>query len=101
MAPNTPTVLPNALGWQPVRAPGMPPLTEQLVQHCLQLLHQHSLRAGTRLPSVRQLADSTGVSRDTVVQAYDRLVALGAVHSRPGAGFFCERTALIQQGRKP
>lgn len=98
MAPNTPTVLPNALGWQPVRAPGMPPLTEQLVQHCLQLLHQHSLRAGTRLPSVRQLADSTGVSRDTVVQAYDRLVALGAVHSRPGAGFFVSAQRLSSKG---
>ena len=78
----------NALGWQPQRAPGLPPLVEQLVHHCTQLLHSHSLRTGTRLPSVRQLADSAGVSRDTVVQAYDRLVAQGAIQSRPGAGFF-------------
>ena len=88
MASNTRTVASNALGWQAQRAPGMPPLVEQLVQHCLQLLHNHSLRAGTRLPSVRELSDSAGVSRDTVVQAYDRLVAQGAAHSRPGAGFF-------------
>ncbi len=61
MDQTTPTVhaaASNALGWQPQRAPGMPPLVEQLVQHCLQLLAGHSLRAGTRLPSVRQLADS-------------------------------------------
>lgn len=78
----------NELGWQPERAPGMPPLVDQLVNHCMQLLQQHSLRAGSRLPSVRQMADSAGVSRDTVVQAYDRLVAQGLVQSRPGSGFF-------------
>ena len=92
MDQTTPTVhaaASNALGWQPQRAPGMPPLVEQLVQHCLQLLAGHSLRAGTRLPSVRQLADSAGVSRDTVVQAYDRLVAQGVARipeDRHGTG---------------
>ncbi|MBV2164180.1 MAG: PLP-dependent aminotransferase family protein [Comamonas sp.] len=89
----------NALGWQPQRAPGMPPLVEQLVQHCRQLLASHSLRAGTRLPSVRQLADSTGVSRDTVVQAYDRLVAQGVAHSRPGAGFFVSAQRFPHKGQ--
>nr|MBP7648113.1 PLP-dependent aminotransferase family protein [Comamonas sp.] len=102
MASNTRTVASNALGWQAQRAPGMPPLVEQLVQHCLQLLHNHNLRAGTRLPSVRELSDSAGVSRDTVVQAYDRLVAQGAAHSRPGAGFFvsAQRSPLLAQTGK-
>lgn len=102
MDQNTPTVpapTGNTLGWQPQRAPGMPPLVEQLVQHGQQLLHSHSLRAGTRLPSVRQLADSAGVSRDTVVQAYDRLVAQGLLHSRPGAGFFVSAQRLPQPGQ--
>lgn len=102
MAQNTRTVASNTLGWQAQRAPGMPPLVEQLVQHCLQLLHHHSLRAGTRLPSVRELSDSAGVSRDTVVQAYDRLVAQGVAHSRPGAGFFvsAQRSPhLVQTGK--
>lgn len=85
----------NDLGWQPLRGPGLPPLVEQLVAHCTQLLHSHSLRTGTRMPSVRQLAADAGVSRDTVVLAYDRLVAQGALQSRPGAGFFvtAQRTA--------
>lgn len=90
----------NALGWQPQRAPGMPPLVEQLVQHCWQLLDGHSLRSGTRLPSVRQLADSAGVSRDTVVQAYDRLVAQGAAYSRPGAGFFVSAQRLSHKDNR-
>jgi len=99
MDASTPTVARNALGWQPQRAPGMPPLAQQLEQHCQHLLHSHSLRAGTRLPSVRQLADDAGVSRDTVVQAYDRLVAQGVIHSRPGAGFFVSAQRLSHKGQ--
>ncbi|WP_284337237.1 PLP-dependent aminotransferase family protein [Comamonas sp. NoAH] len=84
----------NDLGWTPVRLAGAPSLAEQLVTHCQQLLSSHSLRAGTRMPSVRQLADSAGISRDTVVQAYDRLVAQGLLTSRPGAGFFVNAQRL-------
>lgn len=73
--------------WQPLRGSGVP-LVEQLVGHVEGLVRGHGLRAGMRLPSVRQLAEGSGVSRDTVVQAYDRLVAMGLVHSRRGAGFF-------------
>src|SRR6187402_134632 len=43
---------------------------------------------GTRLPSIRRLAERRGVSKSTVVEAYDRLVAEGAVEARPGSGFF-------------
>lgn len=101
MDTTTLTVQTNALGWQPQRLPGMPPLVEQLVQHCQSLMESHSLRAGTRLPSVRQLADAAGVSRDTVVQAYDRLVAQGLVYSRPGAGFFVSAQRLPHKAKTP
>lgn len=47
-----------------------------------------SLVAGARLPSVRGLARSAGVSVSTVVEAYGRLVAAGAIVSRPGSGFY-------------
>ncbi|MCU6267784.1 GntR family transcriptional regulator, partial [Serratia ureilytica] len=46
-------------------------LVEQLVDHYGSLIRHHGLRAGSRLPSVRALAQQAGVSRDTVVQAYD------------------------------
>src|SRR5206468_4181224 len=46
------------------------------------------LRAGTRLPSSRQLADDLRVSRITVVNAYAELEAEGLVESRRGAGTF-------------
>lgn len=47
-----------------------------------------SLTAGAKLPSVRGLAATLGVSPSTVVEAYDRLVAEGAILSRPGSGFY-------------
>ena len=38
---------------------------------------------GARVPSVRQLADKLGVSRFTVVNAYEKMVAAGTLTSRP------------------
>ncbi len=43
---------------------------------------------GARVPSVRQLADKLGVSRFTVVNAYEKMVAAGTLTSRAGSGFY-------------
>jgi DNA-binding transcriptional MocR family regulator len=51
-------------------------------------MDRRALAPGARLPSVRALAASLAVSKSTVVEAYDRLVAEGAVMARRGAGFF-------------
>jgi DNA-binding transcriptional MocR family regulator len=47
-----------------------------------------ALARGARLPSVRELAAKLEVSKSTIVEAYDRLVAEGAVVARRGSGFF-------------
>lgn len=47
-----------------------------------------SLTAGDRLPSIRSIAATLDVSASTVVEAYERLVAEGAIHARPGSGFY-------------
>ena len=47
---------------------------------------------GERLPSVRRLSDALGFSKSTVVDAYDRLVAEGALTARRGSGFYVART---------
>ena len=51
-------------------------------------MDSRALTPGARLPSVRALAASLAVSKSTVVEAYDRLVAEGAVSARRGSGFF-------------
>ncbi|QWW68830.1 PLP-dependent aminotransferase family protein [Rhizobium sp. WYJ-E13] len=47
-----------------------------------------SLTPGAKLPSIRSLSAALKVSASTVVDAYERLVAEGAILSRPGSGFY-------------
>lgn len=53
-----------------------------------------ALGPGDRLPSIRGLARTMGVSPSTVVEAYDRLVAEGLIRARPGSGFYVSAAAL-------
>ncbi|MFC3651776.1 PLP-dependent aminotransferase family protein [Dyella humi] len=46
------------------------------------------LKAGLRLPATRVVADALGVSRNTVVAAYDLLLSEGYIVARRGAGNF-------------
>jgi DNA-binding transcriptional MocR family regulator len=53
-----------------------------------QRISGRSLTPGARLPSIRRLAATLKVSTSTIVDAYERLVAEGAINSRPGSGFY-------------
>lgn len=64
------------------------PLAEQLAGRFAEMIRQHHLSPGARLPSVRACAQTHGVSPYTVVAAYDQLLARGLVESRPQRGFF-------------
>ena len=64
------------------------PLVLQIVEGFRLLIQDGSLRAGSKAPSIRQFAHAHEVSVFTVVDAYDRLVALGFFASRPHSGFF-------------
>lgn len=69
------------------------PLTDQIVDGLAAMIERRQLAEGTRLPSVRRLSRQLGVSAFTVVTAYDRLAALGAIQPRAGTGFFVARRA--------
>jgi GntR family transcriptional regulator/MocR family aminotransferase len=47
-----------------------------------------ALHPGTRLPSTRLLAEYLGVSRNTVLAAYDELASRGMVETRQGSGVY-------------
>lgn len=64
------------------------PLVDQLVAAVRRQVDDRILRPGMRLPAIRALAECQRVSRFTVVEAYDRLVALGYLQSRRGSGFY-------------
>jgi DNA-binding transcriptional MocR family regulator len=63
-------------------------LVEQLVVRFKRRMDERMLKPGAKLPSIRLLAQREGVSRFTVVEAYDRLVGQGLIESRRGSGFF-------------
>src|SRR3974390_252451 len=64
------------------------PLGDQIVAGSKRQIDERHLRPGTRLPSIRNFAETYDVSRFTVVEANDRLVAMGYLASRRGAGFY-------------
>jgi GntR family transcriptional regulator / MocR family aminotransferase len=49
------------------------------------------LRAGTRLPATRDLASQYGLSRGTIVNAFDLLVSEGYVEGRVGSGTYVRK----------
>ncbi|KQP65876.1 aminotransferase-like domain-containing protein [Methylobacterium sp. Leaf112] len=70
------------------RAPSPPTLVETVTQAIAERIASRQLAPGARLPSVRSFAESMGVSKSTVVEAYDRLGAEGAIVARRGSGFY-------------
>ncbi len=63
-------------------------MSVQLYLALREILLSGGLRAGERLPATRTLANETGVSRTTVIDAVDRLVSEGMLETRVGAGTF-------------
>lgn len=64
-----------------------PTLTERIGAAILARIEDRSLAPGARLPSIRAAAAEFAVSKSTMVEAYDRLVAAGRIEARRGSGF--------------
>ena len=67
---------------------GPEPLHRQLYQELRRAILGGRLAAGSRLPASRELASVSRVSRNTVLSAYDQLLAEGYIESRAGSGTF-------------
>jgi DNA-binding transcriptional MocR family regulator len=67
-------------------AEGADPLNEQLAEALSGAIELGMLPPGTRLPAERELARELGLSRTTIVAAYDRLRLAGLARSRQGSG---------------
>ncbi|MEG8103959.1 winged helix-turn-helix domain-containing protein, partial [Xanthomonas hortorum] len=68
-------------------------LYESLATQLRQQIEGGTLRAGERLPSIRQLAANHGISTATAVQACLQLEREGRVQARPRSGYFVRTTA--------
>jgi len=63
-------------------------LYEKLVVEILRAIDEGVLKAGDRLPSIREAASARRLSITTVKRAYQALESQGAVEGRPKAGYF-------------
>lgn len=61
---------------------------EQLADEMAQAMRDGLLRAGERLPSVRQTCQRRGISPSTVFQAYGLLETHGLIEARPRSGYY-------------
>ncbi|MEM7346388.1 MAG: PLP-dependent aminotransferase family protein [Chloroflexota bacterium] len=64
------------------------PLYRQLYRAIRQAILSRQLTAGTQLPSTRSLMQELLVSRNTVLNAFEQLIAEGYLEGKPGAGTF-------------
>jgi len=64
------------------------PLYQQIAQRMESMIEAGSLRAGDRIPSVRQLSVQHHVSVPTVMQAYTLLENRSLIEARPKSGFY-------------
>ncbi|MBB6367602.1 DNA-binding transcriptional MocR family regulator [Xanthomonas sacchari] len=71
-------------------------LYEALANQLRDQIAQGTLRAGERLPSIRQLAAGHGISAATAVQACLQLEREGRVQARPRSGYFVRAATTAQ-----
>lgn len=77
------------------------PAYQQLTRALKAAILNGSLSAGTRLPPTRSLAQELGMSRITVLSAYDQLRAEGYLQSRVGSGSYVSELQLDSPTRHP
>ena len=64
------------------------PIYEQLYKKVVELILKDELKAGDKLPSVRELAKSLGVNPNTVSKAFQLLERDKVIYSLAGRGSF-------------
>ncbi|MBT2748099.1 MULTISPECIES: PLP-dependent aminotransferase family protein [unclassified Lysobacter] len=76
-------------------------LSQELHQQLRSAILDGRLIAGSALPATRQVASALGIARNTVVSAYDLLIAEGYVTPRPGAKAVVADVAARRDRRGP
>ena len=76
--------------------PGKEPYYMQLYTYLKAAITSGEISEGEKLPSLRSLSRSTGLSITTVEKAYDQLLVEGYVCSRPQSGYYAEKVASGQ-----
>ena len=76
------------------------PIYEQITEKFRMLIYQGALLAGSRLPSVRQLAMELSINPNTIQRAYKTQEQEGLIYPVKGKGNFVAETQQIQEKSK-
>ncbi|MEH3143905.1 MAG: PLP-dependent aminotransferase family protein [Methylobacterium frigidaeris] len=74
---------------------------ESIVGRISRMVADGLLKPGERVASVRQAARDNAVSKNTMADAYDRLVALAVLEGRPGSGYYVTAPVPSPAARPP
>ncbi|MDR2946952.1 MAG: PLP-dependent aminotransferase family protein [Candidatus Adiutrix sp.] len=72
--------------WLELKAESGLPLNRQIYERVKALILSGGLAAGEKLPSSRAFSKELGVARNTVLEAYEQLLAEGYLEARRGSG---------------
>ena len=70
------------------------PKYRQLVNNVIEGIEKGLLKKGNKIPSLNQICQLNGMSRDTVMMAFNELKTRGLITSRPGKGYFILNTQI-------
>ena len=82
-------------------AHGSESLQQQITQQIRCLIHDGRLAPGTRMPATRELASDLGVSRNTVIGAFQRLIADACLESREPESTFVAQRIIVDRLARP
>lgn len=75
------------------------PKYKQIILSVEKAIEEEKLKKGDRLPSVNKVCLASSLSRDTVLQAYDKLKKRGIVYAIPGKGYYIKSVEIAIKQR--
>lgn len=67
------------------------PIYTQIEKYIIEMINNGTIISESKLPATRELAKQLGVSRNSVISAYENLEAEGIVYTEKGKGTFISK----------
>ncbi|MFW6259348.1 MAG: GntR family transcriptional regulator [Tangfeifania sp.] len=73
------------------------PKYRQIIESIYNSINNNGLKKGDKIPSINQICSEFGLSRDTVMVAFNELKARGVIVSQPGKGYYIATTEIHRE----
>lgn len=73
------------------------PKYKQIIESVYEGIERKTLKKGDKVPSINQICSDYGLSRDTVMLAFNSLKEKGILLSRPGKGYYIDSVEIHNQ----